>query len=144
EGDRLAGALGPRLLCRRSAQKARVDADLGEGQRRTHLLRDRREAIQIEAESEHPGATGRLAMAKVSTRVIEGAFDRIRSLGLEELRVEWRRLYHSEAPKLSRDLLLLALGYRLQEIEQGGLAKSTRRKLQTIAKVLRTTGRVGS
>jgi len=107
-------------------------------------LRDRREAIQIEAESEHPGATGRLAMAKVSTRAIEGALDRIRSLGLEELRVEWRRLYHNEAPKISRDLLVLALGYRLQEIEQGGLAKSTRRKLQTIAKVLRTTGRVGS
>jgi hypothetical protein len=41
-------------------------------------------------------------------------------------------------------LLVLALGYRIQEIEHGGLGKSTRRKLQTIAKTLRRTGRVGS
>jgi hypothetical protein len=80
-------------------------------------------------------------MAWVDTPAIEGELDRIRSLGLEALRREWRRLYHSEP--LSRDLLVLALGYRLQEIEHGGLNKSTRRKLQTMAKALRTTGRVG-
>jgi Protein of unknown function (DUF2924) len=33
--------------------------------------------------------------------------------------------------------------YRLQEIAHGGLGKATRRKLQTMAKALRTTGRVG-
>ena len=82
-------------------------------------------------------------MANVDTRAIEREIDRIRSLDLEELRREWRRLYHSEPPQISRDLLVLALGYRLQEIEHGGLGKSTRRKLQTIAKTLRTTGRVG-
>jgi hypothetical protein len=60
-----------------------------------------------------------------------------------EFRQERQRLYHSDAPRISRDLLVLALGYRLQEIEHGGLGKSTRRKLQTIAKALRTTGRVG-
>ena len=54
---------------------------------------------------------------------------------IEELRREWRRLYHSEPPRVSRDLLIRAIGYRLQEIEHGGLGKSTRRKLQTIAKV---------
>jgi hypothetical protein len=83
-------------------------------------------------------------MAKVGTRAIERELDRIRSLGLEQLRAEWRRLYHSEPPKISRGLLVLALGYRLQEIEQGGLGKSTCRKLRTIAKTLRATGRVGS
>ena len=82
-------------------------------------------------------------MASANTGAIERKLDRIRSLGLEELRHEWRRLYHSDAPRISRDLLVLALGYRLQEIEHGGLGKSTRRKLQTIAKALRTTGRVG-
>jgi len=45
--------------------------------------------------------------------------------------------------KISRDLHVLALGYRLQEVEHGGLGKSTRRKLKTVAKTLRTTGRVG-
>ena len=62
----------------------------------------------------------------------------------DELRREWRRLYHSDAPRISRDLLILGIGYRLQEIEHGGLGKATRRKLRTLAKTLRTTGRVGS
>jgi Protein of unknown function (DUF2924) len=78
------------------------------------------------------------------SRTIEGEIDRLRSLGRDELRDEWRRLYHGEAPRLSRDLLVLALGYRLQEMAQGGLGRATRRKLQTIAKSLRATGRVGS
>ena len=61
----------------------------------------------------------------------------------DELRREWRRLYHSDAPRISRDLLILGIGYRLQEIEHGGPGKATRRKLRTLAKTLRTTGRVG-
>ena len=60
-----------------------------------------------------------------------------------ELRREWRRLYHSYAPRISRDLLILGISYRLQEIEHGGLGNATRRKLRTLAKTLRTTGRVG-
>jgi len=82
-------------------------------------------------------------MAQLAPGAIERELDRIRSLDLEALRVEWRRLYHGDPPRISRDLLVLALGYRLQEIEHGGLSKATRRKLQTIAKALRTTGRVG-
>jgi Protein of unknown function (DUF2924) len=83
-------------------------------------------------------------MPRQNVRAVEGEINRLRSLTLEELRREWRRLYHGDAPKLSRDLLVLALSYRLQEIEHGGLGKATRRKLQTIAKSLRATGRVGS
>jgi Protein of unknown function (DUF2924) len=58
----------------------------------------------------------------------EGEIARIRSLDLEGLRREWRRLYHREPPRISRDLCVLGLGYRLQEIAQGGLSKATRRK----------------
>jgi Protein of unknown function (DUF2924) len=83
-------------------------------------------------------------MARQTTGAIEGEIDRLRSLDLEELRREWRRLYHGEPPRISRDLLVLALGYRIQEIAHGGLGKSTRRKLQTLAKALRTTGRVAA
>ena len=82
-------------------------------------------------------------MAGLDYRAIEGEINRFRSLGLEELRGEWRRLYHRNAPRISRDLLVLALSYRLQEIEHGGLGKATGRKLRTIAKALRATGRVG-
>ena len=62
---------------------------------------------------------------------------------LNELRREWRRLYHNDPPRISRDLLILGIAYRLQEIEHGGLGKATLRKLRTLAKTLRATGRVG-
>ena len=61
---------------------------------------------------------------------------------LNELRCEWRRLYCREPPRFSRDLLIRGISYRLQEIEHGGLNKSTRRKLKTLAKMFETTGRV--
>ena len=61
---------------------------------------------------------------------------------LDGLRREWRRLYRSDPPKISRDLLIRGIGYRLQEIQHGGLGKSTRRKLKTLAKMLWTEGRV--
>jgi hypothetical protein len=63
--------------------------------------------------------------------------------GLDELRREWRRLYNHDSPRISRDLLILGIAYRQQEIEHGGLGKATLRKLQTLAKTLRTTGRIG-
>ena len=72
----------------------------------------------------------------MSQRSMDGA-------SLDGLRQEWRRLYHREPPRISRDLLIRGIGYRLQEIEQGGLSRSTLRKLQAIAKDLRMTGRVG-
>ncbi len=61
---------------------------------------------------------------------------------LDELRREWQRLYRSEPPRISRDLLIRGIGYRLQELQYGGLGKSTRRKLKTLAKMFRTTGQV--
>ena len=61
---------------------------------------------------------------------------------LDELRREWRRMYCSEPPQISRDLLIRGIGYRLQELQYGGLGKSTRRKLKTLAKIFRTTGQV--
>lgn len=61
---------------------------------------------------------------------------------LEDLRCEWRRLYRSEPPRISRDLLLRGIAYRRQELEHGGLSKTTRRKLKTLAKMVRATGRV--
>jgi hypothetical protein len=50
----------------------------------------------------------------------------------DELRKEWRRLYRSQPPRLSRDLLVRAIAYRIQELRYGGLSKTTRRKLATL------------
>jgi hypothetical protein len=60
----------------------------------------------------------------------------------DELRREWRRLYNDDPPRISRDLLILGIAYRRQEMAHGGLGKATLRKLQTLAKTLRNTGRV--
>jgi Protein of unknown function (DUF2924) len=62
---------------------------------------------------------------------------------LDMLRGEWRRLYRCEPPRISRDLLLRGIAYRRQELKHGGLGKTTGRKLKTLAKMFRTTGRVG-
>jgi hypothetical protein len=62
---------------------------------------------------------------------------------LDELRRDWKQLYGLDAPRISRDLLALGISYRQQELEHGGLGKATLRKLATLAKSLRQTGRVG-
>lgn len=55
-------------------------------------------------------------------------------LTTQQLRAEWRRLYRSDPPRLSRDLLVRTLAYRLQELTHGGLSKATQRKLAILTK----------
>jgi hypothetical protein len=42
------------------------------------------------------------------------------TLGLEDLGREWRRLARAEPPRLSRDIMMRAIAYRMREIAQGG------------------------
>jgi hypothetical protein len=62
------------------------------------------------------------------SRVLEA----LPALTPDELRKEWRRLYRSQPPRLSRDLLVRAIAYRIQELRYGGLSKATRRKLAAL------------
>ena len=64
------------------------------------------------------------------------------TLGLGDLRLEWRRLSRAEPPRLSRDIMMRAIAYRMQEIAQGGLSKVTQRRLMTLANQLETDGRI--
>lgn len=57
-----------------------------------------------------------------------------------ELRQAWRRLFQQPPPPLSRDLIVRALAYRLQEAAQGGLSKASQRHLRSLAQ----QGRGGS
>jgi DUF2924 family protein len=51
-----------------------------------------------------------------------------------ELKQRWRLLYRTEPPRrISRDLLVRALAYRIQEKALGGLKPSTRRLLVKVA-----------
>jgi Protein of unknown function (DUF2924) len=56
----------------------------------------------------------------------------------DELRKEWRRLYRSQPPRVSRDLLVRAIAYRLQELRYGGLNKATSRKLVAVVQSWRS------
>ena len=60
----------------------------------------------------------------------------LQQIGLAELRSEWRRLFRTQTPNLSRDLLMRALAYRVQERAHGGLTKATQRKLASLAAVM--------
>lgn len=67
--------------------------------------------------------------------VIEGLSD----LSNFALRDEWRRLYQTPPPgRLSRDLLVRGITYKMQERSLGGLSKSDIRKLANGADKIRS------
>ena len=62
---------------------------------------------------------------------------RLPKLGRGELRQQWRVLYKAEAsPYLSRELLLRAVAYRMQEVALGGLRPQRQRQLREFAQQL--------
>lgn len=64
---------------------------------------------------------------------IEETVARLSALTLFELRDEWRRLHRASPPmRLSRDLLMRGITYKLQERQLGGLSKSLLRKLERL------------
>src|SRR5258708_10324416 len=66
----------------------------------------------------------------------------LNGLTAQQLRDEWRRLYRGQPPRLSRDLLIRTIAYRMQELAYGGLSKATQRKLDTLTKELRRKGAI--
>jgi hypothetical protein len=69
------------------------------------------------------------------------ALSRLPKLDLRELREEWRFLYKTDAsPHLSRELLIRAVAYRMQEVALGGLRPEPQRQLRQIAQELKQTG----
>jgi Protein of unknown function (DUF2924) len=58
----------------------------------------------------------------------------LQSFDVTRLRTRWRTLYGSKVPaRFSRDLLMRAVAYRLQERALGGLKPTTRRLFQLVA-----------
>jgi hypothetical protein len=59
----------------------------------------------------------------------------LESLDDDQLRARWKILYETEAPtRFSRDLLMRAVAYRMQERVLGGLKPATRRLLERVAR----------
>jgi len=58
-----------------------------------------------------------------------------------DLRAEWRRLYRANPPKrINRDLLELAVAWKLQEKALGGLGASIRRQVGNLAQTMESKG----
>ncbi len=61
------------------------------------------------------------------------------------LRAEWRRLYRSHPPRhIRRDLLVLAIAWKLQERVHGGLTAAQKRRLANIGEELRKNGNLST
>ena len=70
------------------------------------------------------------------------ALSRLPTLEIGELRQQWRGLYKTQAPpNLSRELLVRAVAYRMQELALGGLRPEPRRQLLRIAQQFKETGK---
>jgi len=72
---------------------------------------------------------------------VEAEIAALSGLETDRLRIEWRRLYRTEPPpRLSRDLLLRAVAYKIQERAHGRLAQATKRRLRSLAQEMVTNG----
>jgi hypothetical protein len=81
------------------------------------------------------------AMAARQKDAAREALSRLPKLDIHELREEWCRLYRADAsPHLSRELLIRAVAYRMQEVALGGLRPEPQRQLRQIAEELKQTG----
>jgi hypothetical protein len=70
------------------------------------------------------------------------ALARLPELDLGALRQRWRALYKAEAsPHLSRELLVRAVAYQMQELALGGLRPAPQRQLLRIAQQFKETGK---
>ena len=68
------------------------------------------------------------------------ALARLLELDLGELRQRWRALYKADAsPHLSRELLVRAVAYRMQEAALGGLRPQRQRQLRHVAQQINQT-----
>jgi hypothetical protein len=78
-------------------------------------------------------ASRRVAAAEMTKPSVDlrGTLARLSAATIFELRGEWRRLHRMPPPmRLSRDLLMRGITYKLQERPLGGLSNSILRKLE--------------
>jgi hypothetical protein len=97
-----------------------------------------RTAHPAEADSPQDKATEGAGCDMDLSRMLEA----LPALSPAALRSEWRRLYRSQPPRLSRDLLMRAIAYRIQELRYGGLSKPTRRKLGALVNGPQSDGEI--
>jgi hypothetical protein len=76
---------------------------------------------------------------------LEVGLDELKGLGLAGLRQQWADLFGvAPVPRISRDVLIRGIAWRLQEDAYGGLSKSVRRRLVQLAADLDQNGVIRS
>jgi Protein of unknown function (DUF2924) len=96
-----------------------------------------RNRTPLPARGEVTAVAGNSLQHKMSSRIA-----RLNELTAQQLRDEWRRLHGGQPPRLSRDLLIRTIAYRMQEVAYGGLSKAIQRKLAVLSKELKLKGGV--
>jgi hypothetical protein len=89
-------------------------------------------ALPNECASSRSSAAGNTAPSSQSD--VSQKITGLTHLTAPQLRAEWRRLHRNQPPRLSRDLLVRCIAYRIQELACGGLSKATQRKLRELQK----------
>ena len=74
-------------------------------------------------------AEARVTASSPDALSLQSRLKRLQGLDGSALREEWRRLCRSHPPRVSRDLIMRALAYRLQETAFGGLSKWAQQSL---------------
>jgi hypothetical protein len=86
-----------------------------------HILADR---LQLAGQPFGPGE-----VTDTEVRIIE-----LEALTTADLQIEWRRLYRAMPPtRLSHDLLIRGVAYKVQEQAHGGLSLGVKRRLHTLS-----------
>ena len=79
----------------------------------------------------------------MTAEVIATKLQAIEQMDYATLRDEWRRLYRAQAPKrVSRNLLMLGVAWKIQEQAYGGLSATAKRRLADLAKTIERDGDV--
>ncbi len=87
-------------------------------------------------------ASGERAMPRRQNDASKEALARLPELDIADLRQQWRHLYKAEAsPHLSRELLMRAIAYRMQEVALGALRPEAQRQLRQIVLELKQSGK---
>ena len=92
--------------------------------------------------AQRPTVSPSMANAVAATNDLSQHMAALNGLTAQQLRDEWRRLYRGQPPRLSRDLLIRSIAYRMQELAYGGLSKATQRTLATMTRELEANGNV--
>jgi hypothetical protein len=88
---------------------------------------------EVHRETRGPPGPASAASTPGSGAAIDARITALNALTTADLQIEWRRLYRAAPPtRLSRDLLVRGVAYKLQEQVYGGLSQDVRRRLRSL------------